>query len=84
MSSLYAAVGENQISAQHVVQRLVEALGGAEGAEEDLAETAAADPASAAPRPAGDPGVVVKGDSDVWVSCRAAAPRCPATRSSGS
>src|SRR5690606_22587258 len=39
VSALYAAVGENQISAQAVVQRLVAGLGGEEGAAEDIAET---------------------------------------------
>ena len=52
------------------MQRLVQALGGAEGAVEDLAE--ATTPTREArrkggARPAGDPGVVVKGASDVWV-----------------
>ena len=66
ISSLYAAIGENQISAQSVVSRLVESLGGEEGATEDLAEVTR--PGSRAkPRTAGDPGVVVKGASDVWV-----------------
>ena len=48
VSALYAAVGEGHVSAQTVVQRLVAALGGAEGAVEDIAETAVADPADAA------------------------------------
>ncbi|MFN2625176.1 MAG: bifunctional (p)ppGpp synthetase/guanosine-3',5'-bis(diphosphate) 3'-pyrophosphohydrolase [Mycobacteriales bacterium] len=66
VSALYAAVGEGHLSAQTVVQRLVQALGGPEGAAEDLAETAVPTKASRA-RPPGDPGVVVKGASDVWV-----------------
>src|SRR5680860_954522 len=37
ISSLYAAVGEGHVSAQHVVGRLVASLGGEEGASEDLA-----------------------------------------------
>jgi GTP pyrophosphokinase len=67
VSALYAAVGENQVSAQHVVQRLVAALGGPEGAVEDLAETAS--PVRDRRRSSGqsDPGVVVVGTSDVWV-----------------
>ena len=40
VSALYAAVGEGHVAAQSVVQKLVEALGGVEGAEEDIAETA--------------------------------------------
>jgi GTP pyrophosphokinase len=67
VSALYAAVGEGHLSAQTVVQRLVQALGGPEGAVEDLAETATPTRAQPRPRPAGDPGVVVKGVQDVWV-----------------
>ena len=37
-SALYAAIGENHVSAQSVVQKLVAQLGGAEGAVEDIAE----------------------------------------------
>ncbi|TDD86368.1 RelA/SpoT family protein [Actinomadura darangshiensis] len=66
VSSLYAAVGESQVSAQHVVQRLVDALGGVESAEEDLAEIALPTRRKRS-RPAGDPGVVVADDADVWV-----------------
>jgi GTP diphosphokinase / guanosine-3',5'-bis(diphosphate) 3'-diphosphatase len=66
VSALYAAVGEGHVSAQTVVQRLVQSLGGPEGAVEDIAETAVP---TRKPRPpqVGDPGVVVKGASDVWV-----------------
>ncbi|HVE98079.1 MAG TPA: bifunctional (p)ppGpp synthetase/guanosine-3',5'-bis(diphosphate) 3'-pyrophosphohydrolase [Mycobacteriales bacterium] len=67
IASLYAAVGESQLSAQSVVQRLVQALGGAEGAVEDLAEVARPLTSRPKARPVGDPGVVVKGASDVWV-----------------
>jgi GTP diphosphokinase / guanosine-3',5'-bis(diphosphate) 3'-diphosphatase len=67
VAALYAAVGEGHLSAQTVVQRLVQALGGPEGAVEDLAETAVPTRAQTRPRPAGDPGVVVKGTQDVWV-----------------
>ncbi|HSV64978.1 MAG TPA: bifunctional (p)ppGpp synthetase/guanosine-3',5'-bis(diphosphate) 3'-pyrophosphohydrolase [Mycobacteriales bacterium] len=65
VSALYAAVGESQISAQTVVHRLMAALGGPEGAVEDLAETAI--PTRAPRRVSSDPGVVVQGASDVWV-----------------
>ena len=66
ITSLYAAVGEGQVSAQSVVRRLVEVLGGEEGATEDLAEaTTATKPARV--RTHGDPGVMVKGVDDVWV-----------------
>src|SRR4051794_6091207 len=66
VSALYAAVGEGHVSAQTVVQRLVQALGGPEGAVEDLAETAVPTRAQPRLRPAGDPGVVVKDDPDIW------------------
>jgi len=66
VSSLYAAVGDGHVSAQHVVGRLVASLGGEEGASEELAE--ATTPSSRLPRPrSGDPGVVVVGAADVWV-----------------
>jgi GTP pyrophosphokinase len=65
VATLYAAVGEGQLSAQSVVQRLVQSLGGPEGAVEDIAEVARPTPARS--RPQGDPGVVVKGATDVWV-----------------
>ncbi|MQA24596.1 MAG: RelA/SpoT family protein [Micromonosporaceae bacterium] len=67
VASLYAAVGENQVSAQSVVQRLVAGFGGEEGAVEDIAETALP---TRAPRPrsqAQDPGVMVQGVTDVWI-----------------
>ncbi len=66
VSALYAAIGEHHISAQNVVQKLVDALGGVESTEEDIAETAIPTRKRRS-RPAGDPGVVVAGDPDVWV-----------------
>jgi GTP pyrophosphokinase len=66
VSALYAAVGEGHLSAQSVVQKLVQALGGPESAEDDIAETAIPTRRRRS-RPAGDPGVVVQGDPDVWV-----------------
>ncbi|SDQ47627.1 bifunctional (p)ppGpp synthetase/guanosine-3',5'-bis(diphosphate) 3'-pyrophosphohydrolase [Quadrisphaera sp. DSM 44207] len=65
VSALYAAVGENHVSAQSVVERLVSALGGEEGAQEDLAEATLPTRTMRRPR-TGDPGVVVKGADDVW------------------
>ncbi|MGW3045017.1 RelA/SpoT family protein [Kitasatospora sp. NPDC001159] len=70
ISSLYAAIGEGHVAAQNIVQKLVQALGGEEGATEDLAETATPthDTRRAVRRRAkGDPGVIVKGVEDVWV-----------------
>ena len=69
VTALYVEVGEGRISAQTVVQRVMASMGGAEGAVEDLAETAVPT-RPARPRPQGDPGVVIKGDSDtadIWV-----------------
>src|SRR6186713_2813039 len=67
IEGLYAAIGEGNVSAQHVVSRLVASVGGEEGASEDIAE--AATPVTARPnhRRHGDPGVVVKDMSEVWV-----------------
>lgn len=83
VSSLYAAVGESQVSAQHVVQRLVDALGGVESAEEDLAEIALP-----TRRKRGRPPETRASSSPTTPTCgcgcRAAAPRCRATTSSGS
>ncbi|WP_285731026.1 bifunctional (p)ppGpp synthetase/guanosine-3',5'-bis(diphosphate) 3'-pyrophosphohydrolase [Nocardiopsis sp. ATB16-24] len=65
LDSLYAAVGENQVSAQHVVGKLVDSLGGLESHTEDIAESAL--PTKAARhRQHGNPGVVVEGSPDVW------------------
>jgi GTP pyrophosphokinase len=66
VSALYRAVGEGQVSGRHLVQRLVALLGGVDHAEEELAERST--PSTAVRRRApGDPGVVVKDASDVWV-----------------
>jgi GTP pyrophosphokinase len=69
VSALYAAVGEGRISAQSVVAKLVQMVGGVAGAGEDLAETATPVTALRTPRPhtAADSGVEVEGASDVWV-----------------
>lgn len=66
IDSLYAAVGEGHVSAQHVVSRVVASMGGVEGATEDLAE-ATVPTRAAMRRRGGDPGVVVVGTPDVWV-----------------
>jgi guanosine-3',5'-bis(diphosphate) 3'-pyrophosphohydrolase len=65
VTALYAAVGEGHVSAASVVQRLVQSLGGEDGAEEDLAE--ATTPTRARRPRIGDPGVEVRGVEDVWV-----------------
>jgi GTP pyrophosphokinase len=66
VSALYAAIGESQLSARHVVQRLVAQLGGVEHAEEELAERSTPSTVTRR-RGSGDAGVVVKGASDIWV-----------------
>ncbi|MFF4879457.1 RelA/SpoT family protein [Micromonospora sp. NPDC000668] len=67
VASLYAAVGDSQVSAQSVVQKLMAAYGGEEGAAEDIAETAVATRPPRSRQSSNDPGVVVRGVSDVWI-----------------
>jgi GTP pyrophosphokinase len=65
LSALYAAVGEGHVSAQSVVSKLVQSVGGVAGAQEDLAETALPT-RPPRPSPVHDSGVVVEGAADVW------------------
>jgi GTP diphosphokinase / guanosine-3',5'-bis(diphosphate) 3'-diphosphatase len=65
VSALYAAVGEGHVSAQSVVAKLVQSVGGAAAAQEDLAETTLPT-RPPRPRTGGDSGVVVEGSADVW------------------
>ncbi|MEU8522038.1 bifunctional (p)ppGpp synthetase/guanosine-3',5'-bis(diphosphate) 3'-pyrophosphohydrolase [Streptomyces sp. NBC_01216] len=67
ISSLYAAIGEGHVTAQSIVQKLVQALGGEEAANEDIAESAPPSRGRTKRRSSADPGVVVKGVEDVWV-----------------
>ncbi|MEV5609767.1 RelA/SpoT family protein [Streptomyces sp. NPDC052225] len=67
ISSLYAAIGEGHVTAQSVVQKLVQALGGEEAANEDIAESTPPSRGRSKRRSSADPGVVVKGVEDVWV-----------------
>ncbi|MEU8620347.1 bifunctional (p)ppGpp synthetase/guanosine-3',5'-bis(diphosphate) 3'-pyrophosphohydrolase [Streptomyces sp. NPDC048623] len=67
ISSLYAAIGEGHVTAQSIVQKLVQALGGEEAAVADIAETAPPTRGRAKRRSSADPGVVVRGVEDVWV-----------------
>ncbi|WP_285708899.1 bifunctional (p)ppGpp synthetase/guanosine-3',5'-bis(diphosphate) 3'-pyrophosphohydrolase [Microtetraspora sp. NBRC 16547] len=67
VSALYAAVGEGHAGAQAVVQKLVQSLGGVEGAEEDIAEAAVPTKLRGRPRGGSNAGVIVAGDPDVWV-----------------
>jgi GTP pyrophosphokinase len=65
VSGLYTAVGENHISAHHVVQRLVAQLGGVDQAEEDLAERSTPLTAQRRERHTDDVGVAVPGATGV-------------------
>ena len=84
ISALYAAIGEGHVSAQTVVSRLVQSLGGEEGATEDLAEVTRRPGGPAGPGP-GRPRRRRQGRRPTsGSSWPAAAPRCRATRSSAS
>lgn len=70
VSSLYAAVGESQVSPQNVVSKLVENLGGGDGTEETLSEGVT--PGANRIRPqsgSSDAGITVAGmeSKDIWV-----------------
>ncbi|MFJ8635544.1 RelA/SpoT family protein [Streptomyces sp. NPDC093568] len=68
ISALYAAIGEGHVSAQNIVQKLVQALGGEEAATEEIDETVPpAHGRRRKRRSSADPGVIVKGVEDVWV-----------------
>ncbi|EGX61331.1 GTP pyrophosphokinase [Streptomyces zinciresistens K42] len=66
ISALYAAIGEGHVSAQNIVQKLVQALGGEEAATEEIDESVPPT-RSRKRRSSADPGVIVKGVEDVWV-----------------
>ena len=66
VSALYASVGEGRISAQTIVQRLVEAAGGVDGAADDAAEAVTPTSTRRASE-SRDVGVIVKGVNDLWV-----------------
>ncbi|CRK52992.1 GTP pyrophosphokinase (RelA/SpoT) [Rhodococcus sp. RD6.2] len=61
VSALYTAVGEHNVSAQHVVQRLVAQLGGVGAVEEELAERSTPSTMPMRPRRGTDAGVLVPG-----------------------
>ena len=69
VTALYAAVGENNLSAQAVVKRVLAIHGGADGAAEDMAEavTITGRRSRLAPNDPSQSGVTVQGASDVWV-----------------
>ncbi|TCJ22269.1 RelA/SpoT family protein [Nocardioides jejuensis] len=72
VSAVYAAVGENQLSAAAVVRRVIELHGGDDGAAEDLAEgVTITGRTGRTPRSFGSTGgevpVLVKGADGLWV-----------------
>jgi len=66
VTALYASVGEGRVSAETIVQRLVEAAGGVDGAADDAAEAVTPKPGRRTSE-SRDVGVVVKGVEDLWV-----------------
>ena len=96
IDALYTSIGEGHTGAQHVVEKLRASFGGADGAEEDLAEITL--PSKVRPRGSRaerhtaetDQGVIVDGHADLWVKlakCCAPVPGDPIvgfiTRGSG-
>jgi GTP pyrophosphokinase len=69
VSALYAAVGEGNVGAQHVVRQVIELNGGDEGTIEDLAEAVQLPTSRERGKRVrtGDAGVIVPGTSDLLV-----------------
>src|SRR6478736_944771 len=65
ISGLYAGVGDGHTSAQSVMEKLIESLGGNESADDELAEVSI--PTQVSKARFSDSGVVVRGVDDVWV-----------------
>ena len=65
ISGLYAGVGDGHTSAQSVMERLVESLGGSESTDDDITEVSI--PTQVTKTKFSDSGVVVRGVGDVWV-----------------
>jgi GTP pyrophosphokinase len=61
VSALYTAVGEGHVSARHVVQRLLAQLGGADGAEDEIAERSTPTTMLVRQRSTEDTGIAVPG-----------------------
>lgn len=61
VSALYTAVGEGHVSPRHVVQRLLAQLGGADSAEDELAERSAPATMPMRTRSSEDSGVAIPG-----------------------
>ncbi len=80
LEALHAAIGEGHVSGKAVAQRIQREM---RGGEEQISTTATrpgASPGGRTPRSAS----TSKGSTTCWCGCRAAARRCPATRSSAS
>lgn len=67
VSALYAAVGEGHLGAQTIVTRLLAALGGEDGAIEDVSEAITPNKTSFRRSDKPDSGVTVIGATDTWV-----------------
>ncbi|MDO5661174.1 MAG: bifunctional (p)ppGpp synthetase/guanosine-3',5'-bis(diphosphate) 3'-pyrophosphohydrolase [Brachybacterium sp.] len=70
VDAMYTAIGEGHVSAHAVANRLVATFGGADGAEEDVAETTLPSRARTKKVPSprdGDQGIAVDGQDDLWV-----------------
>jgi len=65
ISGLYAGVGDGHTSAQSVMEKLVESLGGNESTDDDITEVSI--PTQVTKTKFSDSGVVVRGVGDVWV-----------------
>ncbi|MGG5171377.1 RelA/SpoT family protein [Pseudarthrobacter sp. J1738] len=65
ISGLYAGVGDGHTSAQSVVEKILDNLGGHESPDDDLVEMTV--PVHKARARVSDSGVVVRGVDDVWV-----------------
>jgi guanosine-3',5'-bis(diphosphate) 3'-pyrophosphohydrolase len=67
IAGLFAAVGQDQISAAAVVQRLITKAGGLQAVAEEAEEEPLPQRSQTRTRPRGDPGIEVAGLPDVWV-----------------
>ena len=67
ISALYAAVGDGRIQASTIVRQLVDAAGGVDGAADDAAEAFRPGRRQVREQSAGDAGIEVAGQPDVWV-----------------
>ncbi|MCT2995357.1 bifunctional (p)ppGpp synthetase/guanosine-3',5'-bis(diphosphate) 3'-pyrophosphohydrolase [Propionibacterium freudenreichii] len=69
VDALYAAIGEGNIGAPGVVQRLIGTEGGLDGAADESLEETTVLPKRGTVRHTGqgNPGIVVEGDPDMWV-----------------